>query len=197
MGGRTRMRAFSYQSLPSRVVFGVGAMSTLGEEIDRIGARSALVLCTPQQRASAVEICRLLERRAAGIYDKALMHVPIETALDARRIAAEIGADCCVAIGGGSTIGLGKAIAMTSGLPILAIPTTFAGSEMTPIYGITEGGIKRTGRDLRVLPQTVIYDPRLTATLPSRVAATSGMFVTTIDVLLRELGNAENAINNL
>ena len=81
------------------------------------------------------------------------MHVPLEIAEDARRMARELGADCCVTVGGGSTTGLGKAIALASPMPILAVPTTYAGSEMTPIYGITEGGAKKTGRDLRVLPK--------------------------------------------
>jgi alcohol dehydrogenase class IV len=103
------------------------------------------------------------------------MHVPIETAREARDAARRLGADCAVAIGGGSTTGLGKAIALDSGLPILAIPTTYAGSEMTPIYGITEGGLKKTGRDARVLPRTVIYDPELTLTLPVALSVTSGM----------------------
>ncbi len=169
------MRAFTYQGLPARVLFGVGSLARLGEEVERLGARSALVLCTPPQRDSAEEVCRLLGQRGAGIFDQAVMHVPIETAEQARRVAAELKADCCVAIGGGSTIGLGKAIALTSALPIIAVPTTFAGSEMTPIYGLTEAGLKRTGRDARVLPRTVIYDPTLTATLPAAIAGPSGM----------------------
>jgi maleylacetate reductase len=104
-----------------------------------------------------------------------VMHVPIETAREAREVARKLGADCAVAIGGGSTTGLGKAIALDSGLPILAIPTTYAGSEMTPIYGITEGGLKKTGRDLKVLPRTVIYDPELTLSLPVGMSVTSGI----------------------
>jgi alcohol dehydrogenase class IV len=80
-----------------------------------------------------------------------------------------------VAIGGGSTTGLAKAIALTSGLPIVAIPTTYAGSEMTPIWGLTEGGVKKTGRDVRVLPKTVIYDPSLTSSLPVALSVTSGI----------------------
>ena len=103
------------------------------------------------------------------------MHVPLEIAEEARRVARELGADCCVTVGGGSTTGLGKAIALTSPLPILAVPTTYAGSEMTPIYGITEGGAKKTGRDLRVLPKAVIYDPSLTLSLPPALSAASGM----------------------
>ncbi|MDO5058114.1 MAG: maleylacetate reductase [Lautropia sp.] len=169
------MKPFFYQSLPMRVRFGEGAMAHVAEEVEHLGAKAALVLCTPQQRDSAEAVMKALGDRAAGIFDGAVMHVPIETAEAARQAAADLGADCCVAIGGGSTIGLGKAIAMTSPLPIIAIPTTFAGSEMTPIYGITEGGLKRTGRDPQVLPRSVIYDPALTATLPPRIAATSGI----------------------
>jgi maleylacetate reductase len=103
------------------------------------------------------------------------MHVPVETAEAARREAARLQADCCVAVGGGSTIGLAKAIVLTSDLPILAVPTTYAGSEMTPIWGLTEGGLKRTGRDTRVLPRTVIYDPALTVGLPASVSGPSGI----------------------
>lgn len=169
------MKSFVYQSLPSRVVFGAGSISNLASEIDRLGASKVLVLSTPQQRNLATKVADILGEKAVGIYDHAVMHVPIETADDARRVAQELGADCCVAIGGGSTVGLGKAIAMTSDMPILAIPTTFAGSEMTPIYGITEAGLKKTGRDIRVLPKVVIYDPELLITLPASIAGTSGM----------------------
>ena len=169
------MRAFVYNGQPSRVVFGRGALEKLGAEIERLGAKRALVLSTPEQRASAEDVARRLGARSAGVYDKAVMHVPIETAEAARTVARELNADCCVAVGGGSTIGLGKAIALTSELPILAIPTTFAGSEMTPIYGITAQGQKKTGRDARVLPKTVIYDPQLTMTLPAKIAGPSGM----------------------
>jgi alcohol dehydrogenase class IV len=169
------MRAFTYNALPIRVVFGAGSLDRLGEEIERLGAHRALVLSTPEQRASAEDVARRIGARAAGIYDKAVMHTPIETAEAARRVATELEADCCVAIGGGSTTGLGKAIALTSALPILAIPTTFAGSEMTPIQGITADGVKKTVRDLRMLPKTVIYDPNLLLTLPARIAGPSGM----------------------
>ena len=169
------MKAFVYNGQPGRVVFGAGALARLGEEIEALGARRALVLATSEQRASAEHVAQLLGGRAAGIFDRAVMHVPIETAREARELARALGADCAVAVGGGSTTGLGKAIALESGLPILAIPTTYAGSEMTPIYGITEGGLKKTGRDARVLPRTVIYDPELTLSLPSGLSVTSGI----------------------
>ena len=144
-------------------------------ELEKLGARRALVLSTPGRAASVKAVAASLGARCAGIYDKAVMHVPVEVAEDARRVAKELGADCCVAVGGGSTIGLGKAIAATSGLPVLAVPTTYSGSEMTPIYGLTEGGLKRTQRDARVLPRTVIYDPELTLGLPPATSAASGM----------------------
>ena len=169
------MRSFTYNQLPGRVVFGVGALEELPREIERLGAKRALVLSTPEQRSQAEDIARRLGSRAAGIFARAVMHVPIETAREAREEAKRIGADCAVTIGGGSTTGLGKAIALESQLPILAIPTTYAGSEMTPIYGITEGGMKKTGRDARVLPKTVIYDPTLTVGLPVGLSVTSGM----------------------
>lgn len=172
---KTTMLQFVYSSHPGRVVFGAGAIGHLEREIDLLGARRALVLSTPEQAAQAEDVARRLGSRCAGIFARAVMHVPIETARAARDEAARVGADCAVAIGGGSTTGLGKAIALESSLPILAIPTTYAGSEMTTIFGITEGGLKKTGRDGRVLPRTVIYDPELTLGLPAALSATSGM----------------------
>ena len=169
------MNNFVYIGRPARVIFGAGSLQQLGAEIELLGARKALVLSTPEQRASAERVAQLLGARAAGVFDRAVMHVPIETAREAREVAARLGADCAVAIGGGSTVGLGKAIALDSGLPILAIPTTYAGSEMTSIFGITEGGMKKTGRNDKVLPRTVIYDPELTLSLPPIMSVTSGM----------------------
>jgi len=169
------LHSFSYSSLPSRVVFGAGALGQLASEIDRLGSGRALVLCTPGQRSLAERVIALLGSRAAGVFDRALMHVPIETAHAAREMAQRLAADSLVAIGGGSTTGLGKAIALESGLPLLAVPTTYAGSEMTPIYGITDAGLKKTGKDPRVLPRTVLYDPELTLGLSVTTSVTSGI----------------------
>jgi alcohol dehydrogenase class IV len=169
------MQPFIYQANAARVVFGAGALQHLAREIDALGMTRALVLCTPEQQDAARRVAELLGARAAGIFAGAVMHVPIESARAARVEAARLGADCAVAIGGGSTTGLGKAIALDSGLPIIAIPTTYAGSEMTSIYGLTEGGLKKTGRDPRVLPRTVIYDPELSVSLPVGLSVTSGM----------------------
>ena len=166
------MTPFVYVAHPARVIFGAGALAQLGHEIERLGATRALVLSTPGQANGARRVADMLGPRAAGVFARAVMHVPIETARVARELAQQLGADCAVAIGGGSTTGLGKAIALDSGLPILAIPTTYAGSEMTSIWGLTEGGVKKTGRDPRVLPRTVIYDPELTLDLPLRMTVT-------------------------
>ncbi len=169
------MNQFIFTSHPQRVVFGTGALGRIEAEVDLLGARHALILATPDQRRDAERIAGILGSRVAGVFDRAAMHVPVEVAREARELARRLDADCAIAIGGGSTIGLGKAIALESDLPILAIPTTYAGSEMTPIYGITEAGLKKTGRDIRVMPKTVIYDPQLTYSLPVSLSISSGI----------------------
>jgi maleylacetate reductase len=169
------MSPFVFTGFPYRVVFGAGSLDKLGEEMTRLGAKRALILSTPEQRSDAAAIAARLGERCAGVFDKAVMHVPIEIAREARRLATNLQADCAVTIGGGSTTGLGKAIALESSLPIIAIPTTYAGSEVTPIWGITEDGLKKTGKDAKVLPKVVIYDPLLTMTLPAKLSATSGI----------------------
>ncbi|MEI6003005.1 maleylacetate reductase [Paraburkholderia bengalensis] len=169
------MNSFSFTSHSQRVVFGAGALNRLEAEVDLLGARRVMVLATPEQRRDAERVAAILGVRVAGLFDKAVMHVPIEVAREARDLARKLDADCAVAIGGGSTTGLGKAIALESDFPILAIPTTYAGSEMTPIYGITEAGFKKTGRDNRVRPKTVIYDPELTYSLPLPLSVSSAI----------------------
>jgi alcohol dehydrogenase class IV len=169
------MKPFLYSSQPARVVFGAGSLAQLVPEIERLGATRVVVLSTPGQRSSAGDIAQRLGARCAGTFVGAVMHVPIETVRAARAEIDRLDADCVVSIGGGSTIGLAKAIALETSLPILAIPTTYAGSEVTPIHGITEHGVKKTGRDARVLPRAVIYDPTLTLGLPAGISATSGI----------------------
>ena len=167
------MRRFVYSALPARVVFGAGSVAGLPDEVARLGAKRPLLLTTPGRAEMVAAVSRNLA--VAGVFDKVVMHTPLEAANQARELAHKLGADCCVAVGGGSTIGFGKAIALTSGLPVIAVPTTYSGSEMTTIWGISEGGAKKTGRDPKVLPRTVIYDPELTLDLPANVSAASGM----------------------
>jgi maleylacetate reductase len=165
---------FFYESLPMRVSFGAGSRSKLADEVNKLGLKRVLVLSTEFQRDLAQEISDSLGELSVGVYAKAEMHVPIETARDAQRFATEAGADGCIAVGGGSTTGLGKAIALEYGTPIIALPTTYAGSEMTPVWGLTADGVKKTGKDPRVLPTSVIYDPELTLSLPVGMSVTSG-----------------------
>jgi maleylacetate reductase len=169
------MRAFSYTALPTRVVFGPGKLAGLADEITRLQLTRVVVLSTPGQADLAQRVALLLGPLGAGIYAKAVMHVPEAVANAAIAQVRALGADGIVAVGGGSTIGLGKAITLQTDLPLLAVPTTYSGSEMTPIWGLTRDGVKITGRDTRVLPKTVIYDARLSLSLPPAIAATSGM----------------------
>ncbi|WNV77078.1 maleylacetate reductase [Geodermatophilus sp. DSM 44513] len=166
---------FTHQSLPMRVVFGAGSLARLPDEVGALGLTRVLVLCSPEQQDTGERVARALGDRAAGVLPEARVHVPVEVAHRARARATELGADGCVAVGGGSAVGLGKAIALAHELPVVAVPTTYAGSEMTPVWGLTEGGVKRTGRDLRVLPRSVVYDPELTLSLPAGLSATSGV----------------------
>jgi len=169
------MQPFVYDGLPSRVVFGRGTLSQLSEELEHLGCSRALVLATPQQHEQANRVLEQLGEKGVGIYANAAMHTPIEVTEDALQVVKELNVDCTIAIGGGSTIGLGKAIALRTRLPQIAIPTTYAGSEMTPILGETRDGIKTTQRTLDVLPETVIYDVDLTLTLPAGMSGTSGI----------------------
>ncbi|SDC80793.1 maleylacetate reductase [Geodermatophilus telluris] len=166
---------FTYTALPVRVVFGAGSLAALPAEVAALGLTRVLVLCSPEQEEAGTRVAAALGDRAAGVLAEARVHVPVEVAHRARARAVELGADGCVAVGGGSAVGLGKAIALEHGLPVVAVPTTYAGSEMTPIWGLTEAGAKRTGRDPRVLPRSVVYDPELTLTLPAQLSATSGI----------------------
>ncbi|WP_448624981.1 maleylacetate reductase [Geodermatophilus sp. URMC 64] len=168
-------RAFTYTALPMRVRFGAGSLAQVPDEVAALGLTRVLVLCSPEQQNTGKLVADALGDRAAEVLPEARMHVPVEVAHRARALARELGADGCVAVGGGSAVGLGKAIALEHGLPVIAVPTTYAGSEMTPIWGVTEGGTKRTGRDPRVLPASVLYDPELTLTLPSALSAASGI----------------------
>jgi alcohol dehydrogenase class IV len=170
------MKPFVYDLPAHRVIFERGSIARLPDEVKRLGAKRAVVISTPQEIRFAEDAHGRLGELSAGIFPEvAAQHVPVELLKVAKERARELAVDCYVAIGGGSTIGVAKAIALETSLPIVAVPTTYAGSEMTPIYGITEGGIKKTGRDRRVLPKTVIYDVDFTLSLPPHISGPSGM----------------------
>ncbi|WP_145203708.1 maleylacetate reductase [Sphingobium sp. B2] len=165
---------FLYEPLPYRIIFGAGSIDQVPAEVERVGKR-ALVLSTAEQGADARRLRESLGELGVGLFDQAVMHVPAPTVDAAISLARQLDADCTVALGGGSTTGLAKALSLKIGLPSVVIPTTYAGSEVTPIWGMTENGVKTTGRDRRVLPATVIYDPNLTLSLPPALSVASGL----------------------
>jgi alcohol dehydrogenase class IV len=167
--------SFTFENLPCRVIFGSGTLGAATDEITRLGGKHALVLTTPQQEAEGLRLGASLGPLFAGIFCDATMHTPVEVTEQALVAMKQCDADCVVSLGGGSTTGLGKALALRTGVNQLCIPTTYAGSEMTPILGETKNGLKTTVRTKDVLPETVIYDVDLTLSLPASLAATSGI----------------------
>ncbi|KAI5296014.1 hypothetical protein KEM52_006065 [Ascosphaera acerosa] len=167
------LETFVYTSQPARVVFGSGHVRRLPDELARLSLKLPLILSTPNQVDQAEMINGILNGQSAGIYSKAAMHTPVDVTEDAMKSVQ--GADSIVSVGGGSTIGLGKALSIRTGLPHICIPTTYAGSEMTPILGESADGRKVTRSDPKILPGTVIYDVDLTLSLPAAVSSTSGV----------------------
>jgi alcohol dehydrogenase class IV len=147
----------------------------VGAELEMLGCRRALVLSTPEQAADAERLAQQLGAASAGVFAGAAMHTPTDVTVRAFEKLLSVEADCLVTLGGGSAIGLGKALALRTGLPQIAIPTTYAGSEATPILGQTDDGVKTTLRTLDVLPEVIIYDVDLTLSLPPALSATSGL----------------------
>lgn len=165
---------FTHETLPQRVRFAAGeAAAAVREEIDLLGAHRAMVIASPRGTDAALAVTAAIE--VAVLHDGVREHVPVEAAEAARAVASEHGVDVVVPVGGGSATGLAKAVALTTGLPIVAVPTTYAGSEATDIWGLTSDGTKTTGTDRRVLPRSVVYDASLTLDLPAGLTATSGL----------------------
>ena len=176
------MKPFVHEALPGRVVFGVGSVGRVADEVAALGLERVLLVVDEASKAVGDRIADDLGERYAGRLDEVRQHVPEELATAARRTAVEARVDGVVTVGGGSATGLGKAIAVDPAaqaaaadgrVQLVAVPTTYAGSEMTPIYGVT-GAHKQTGRDLRALPRTVLYDPVLTVGMPPAITASSG-----------------------
>jgi maleylacetate reductase len=171
--------AFEYQASVQdgrevRVVFGPGTLTRVAAEARALGSSILLISGRHEAEAANAVSARLgddLARHIVGVRP----HVPVDVASKATAIAREGEAGVVVAIGGGSAVGLAKAVALDTGLPIVAVPTTYAGSEMTPVWGKSDAGGKTTGRDARVQPAVVVYDPLLTVSMPIDLSAASGM----------------------
>lgn len=166
---------FDYAASPARIVFGPGRARDVGSELARLGGPRALVVCTGGQRGYADAVAAALGAQCAALFAEAAMHTPVDVTERALAVAQQHACDAVVAIGGGSAIGLAKALALRTDWPQVVLPTTYAGSEVTAILGETRDGAKTTQRSPRVLPEVVIYDVELTLSLPATVSATSGM----------------------
>ncbi len=167
--------SFVFTTLPARIIFGAGVVSRLPAELDRLGVRRVLLISTPVQRKEAEAVALQLGDRVAGVFDRAVMHTPTDVTERAVAVYDDLKADAVLAFGGGSTVGLAKAIALRNDTTQIALPTTYAGSEVTPILGQTENGLKTTIREARLLPGLVLYDPELSLTLPVAMSVTSGL----------------------
>jgi maleylacetate reductase len=168
------VRAFVHEALPGRVVFGIDAVLQVVPEVMALGAGRVLLIADGAAQPVADLLADQLGSQLAARVSEVRQHVPEELVTATQSVVVATSPDAIVTIGGGSATGLGKAVAIETGIPLVVVPTTFAGSEMTPVYGIT-GEHKQTGRDLRALPCVVIYDPKLTMTLPKEVIGPSGL----------------------
>ena len=168
-------RSVSYRFRPVHVVFGTGALDRLGDVVAGVGLQRVLLVTTPGRAPEAAAASRILGELLVGVFDRAAPHVPTAIVTRAIADAERLQADGTVALGGGSAIGLAKALALRAGLPVIAVPTTYSGSEMTDVWGITAGDRKETGRDERVAPRAVVYDAALTVSMPAALSAASGL----------------------
>jgi alcohol dehydrogenase class IV len=176
----SRLRAFAHpagvhNATPPRVVFGPGTSAGLGQEVRRLGAHRAMIITTPGRAAMGDRFAGLIGDQCAGLLPEAVSQVPVEVVRRGVQKATSRGADCLIAVGGGAATGLAKGIAYESGLPIIALPTTYSGSEMTGFCGMTADGVKRMHESLRMRPSTVVYDAELSLSLPRAASASSAL----------------------
>lgn len=169
---------FTHETLPQRVTFATGSgADAVAGELEALGAARAMLIASDREKELADPIAAAVP--LAVRHEEVVMHVPVEVAERARSVAAQHDVDVLVSVGGGSTTGLAKAIALTSdrpgGLPIVAVPTTYAGSEATNVWGLTDGETKTTGVDPKVLPASIVYDASLLTTLPGEMTVASGL----------------------
>jgi maleylacetate reductase len=170
-----KMDSFEWTGIPTKVIFGAGKITALADVLASMNLHRCMILTTQNQRHLGDLVTALIGKRAATTFNQAAMHTPLHITEQAMEVAMEAQVDSTVSIGGGSTTGLGKALAVRLGIPQICIPTTYAGSEMTPTLGETVDGRKTTRRDEAIRPNVVIYDVNLTLELPVRTSLASGM----------------------
>jgi alcohol dehydrogenase class IV len=164
-----------HEFLPTRVLIGAGALAVVADEVARLGVQRVLLVATRSAAAAAGRVADALGDRLAARFDRPVVHTPVGVTREAMELVTSSDVDAVVAIGGGSAIGLAKAISARTGVPQIAVPTTYAGSEVTPVLGETEDGVKTTRRDPALAPGTVVYDPELTVSMPVGLTRTSAM----------------------
>lgn len=165
---------FTHRLPTQEIRFGTGlAAANVRQAVASLGVSRPMLLTSAREESTARRITG--GTGVVAVFTDVVMHVPVEVAERARTVALEADADALIAIGGGSTTGLAKAVALTSGLPIIAVPTTYAGSEATAVWGMIENRTKTTGTDITVLPRVVVYDSDLLSTLPTGMTVTSGL----------------------
>jgi maleylacetate reductase len=191
------MEAFEYTPLQGRVVFGRGTLARIADEVHQLGCRRAFILSDAHHaEGAAAKVLQLLGEHVAGFSTDAAMHTPVEVTEQVLQRLGAAAPDCLVSLGGGSTTGLSKALALRTGLPQIVVPTTYAGSEATPILGQTEQGRKTTLRSPKVLPRTIVYDVELTLSMPARLSVVSGMnaMAHAVEALYAKDGNPVTAM---
>jgi maleylacetate reductase len=157
-----------------RVVTGPGCLEQLAAECERLGVRRVLVVTSDSSRATAARSRTILGEAWGGEFSDVVAHVPAAHANAVVATAQEIRADSVVTFGGGSATGLGKIVALALGLPLVAVPITYAGCEMTALYGVTTDRGFETGTNDRTRPRAVFHDAELSLTLPPAATADSG-----------------------
>lgn len=169
------IQPFVYQVSPMRVVFGTGTIARLADELERLGVKRVLVLASRRQQVELGDLSDLTGGRMTGLFDSAVVHTPVAVTERAMQAVRELKPDGVVAIGAGAATGLSKAIALRTDLPQLIVPTSYAGSEMTPVLGETVDGVKTTQASPKILPEAVIYDVNFTVSMPAKFSAISGL----------------------
>jgi maleylacetate reductase len=170
------MDTFQYTALPARVVFGFGTIDKVANELVSLGRKRAFVVSDPHHATgAAARLMVALGEFGVELSTDAVMHTPVDVTERVMEKLAACDADCIIALGGGSTTGLAKALALRTDLPQIVLPTTYAGSEATPVLGETRNGQKTTIRSMKVLPEVIVYDVELTYGLPSTISLVSGI----------------------